>query len=122
MVTKLKVVKGIEDMKDNRQCGSLFKEIRKICSSYESQKNPFLMTVDGFKDLINHRQDERTSVRDYYEAFKMKLDDFKRFSVDLGHYTMLCRKMIDDAGDDYDTANGTTHKGETGSNNVFDGK
>ena len=38
----------------------------------------------------------------------MKLDNFKRFGADLGHYTVLCRKMMDNAGDYHDTANGTT--------------
>ena len=93
-----------DNMKDKGQCGSLLKEIRKICTSYESQKNPFLMTVEGFKDLVNHRQDERTSVRDYYKAFKMKLENFKRFGADLGNYSILCKKMMEEGGDDYDTA------------------
>ena len=104
MVTKLRAVKKIDEMKDNGECGSLLKEIRKICTSYESQKNPYLMTVEGLRDLINHKQDERTSVRDYYEAFKMKLDNFKRFGADLGQYTVLCKKMMEDSGVEYDTA------------------
>ena len=108
MVTKLRAVKVIDDMKDKGQRGSLLKEIRKICTSYESQKNPFLMTVEGLKNLVNHRQDEQTSVRDYYESFKMKLDNFKSFGANLGQYTVLCKKMMEDADEEYDSTDEKT--------------
>ena len=62
MVTKLKTVKEMEKWKEKGDCGSLLKEIRKIASSYESQRNPFLIAVEGLKEIANHKQEERILV------------------------------------------------------------